>query len=93
MMVGISERLLSEPLPYGRHASRHSAARHACRGTGFDGPERHWAASALPLLSRWLVAVTKGRLAKAYKLAPSRIGSSAASAHPGTQPPPLREAS
>ncbi len=58
-----------------------------------DGPERHWAASALPLVSRWLVAVTKGRLAKAYKLAPSRIGSSAASAHPGTQPPPLREAS
>ncbi len=93
MMVGISERLLSEPLPYGRHASRHSAARHACRVTGFDGPERHWAASALPLVSRWLVAVTKGRLAKADCFMPGRIGAGAEAAHPGTQPPPLREAS
>ena len=93
MMVGISERLRSERLPYSGYDDRRTAARHARRGGGFDGLERHWAASALPLVSRWLVAATKDRLAKANDFTPNQIGAGADSAHRGALAPALRKAS
>ena len=64
-MVGISERLRSEPLPGGERHIGPAPCHLSANNADFYGPDRYWATLKLPLLSRWLVAVAKDRIAKA----------------------------